>query len=199
MTPRRIITQVIFLIVGLISLYLLLPQIVDVFAQAPNLGNVKWRWFFLMFVLMSFAFMSAWQLTRIAVPGVSLFVAGTAQLTSNAVSRVVPGGAVVGGGIYYQMLSVSGRLKIADGLRWMQHGMVNVLGNRFGHCAKCRVARIGIQGSGFRDRKTVKSSFDVRCSVFPSYHSPTHHSLFPQLPANSSRQLIDLLNPLRPV
>jgi hypothetical protein len=108
MSPKRILIQIVFLILGLVSLYYLLPQILDVFAQAPNLGELKWRWFFLMALLVTLSFMSAWQLTRIAVPGVSMFVAGTAQLTSNAVSRVVPGGAVVGGALYYQMLSVSG-------------------------------------------------------------------------------------------
>lgn len=108
MSAKRIVIRSIFLVVGLVSLYYLLPQILDVFSQAPNLGEVKWRWFFLMALLMTLSFMSAWQLTRIAVPGVSLFVAGTSQLTSNAVSRVVPGGAVVGGALYYQMLSVSG-------------------------------------------------------------------------------------------
>ena len=54
------------------------------------------------------AFIAAWELTRTAVPGVSWFVAATAQLTSNAVSKVVPGGPMVGGASYYQMLAVSG-------------------------------------------------------------------------------------------
>jgi uncharacterized protein (TIRG00374 family) len=104
----RIAIRIAFLVAGLVSLYVLLPQLLDVFSQTPQLENVKWRWFFLMALLMGGAFVAAWELTRIAVPGVSWFVAATAQLTSNAVSKVVPGGPMVGGAFYYQMLSVSG-------------------------------------------------------------------------------------------
>jgi uncharacterized membrane protein YbhN (UPF0104 family) len=49
-----------------------------------------------------------WWLIRIALPRVNWFVAATSQLVSNAVSRVIPGGAAVGGATLYRMLSVSG-------------------------------------------------------------------------------------------
>ena len=47
--------------------------------------------------LMTGAFVSQWALTRIAAPGISWFVAATAQLTSNAAVKVIPGGVVAGG------------------------------------------------------------------------------------------------------
>ena len=105
---RHIAIRAVVLAVGLVSLYFLLPQILAVFEQAPKLENIKWRWFFLMAALMTGAFGAQWQLTRIAVPGVSWFVAATSQLSSNAVTKVTPGGAMVGGATYFQMLSVSG-------------------------------------------------------------------------------------------
>jgi hypothetical protein len=49
-----------------------------------------------------------WRLVRIALPRVSWFVAGTAQLSGNAVSKVVPGGGPVGAALQLRMLSVSG-------------------------------------------------------------------------------------------
>ena len=104
----RIAIRTAFMVAGLISLYIFLPQILDVFSQAPQLEDIKWRWFFLMAALMGGAFAAAWELTRIAVPGVSWFVAASSQLTANAVSKVAPGGAMVGGAMYYQMLSASG-------------------------------------------------------------------------------------------
>ena len=61
-----------------------------------------------MAVLMSGAFMAAWELNRIALGGVSRFVVGTAQLVANALSKVIPGGAVAAGATLFQMLSVSG-------------------------------------------------------------------------------------------
>lgn len=96
------------LLLGMVSLYLFLPTLLSLAESAPQLENVKWRWFLLMFVLMGGAFASQWALTRIAVPGISWFVASTSQLTSNAAVKVIPGGVVAGGAFYFQMLAVSG-------------------------------------------------------------------------------------------
>lgn len=104
----RIALRVLLLVLGLVSLYYFLPQLLDLFAQAPKLEDVKWRWFFLMGGLMAGAFAAMWNLTRIAVPEVTWFVASTSQLTSNAIVKVVPGGPMVAGAMYFQMLSVSG-------------------------------------------------------------------------------------------
>ena len=104
----KLALRALFLLVGGVSLYFFLPTILDLFATAPQLEHVKWRWFFLMGALMSGAFVSQWALTRIAAPGISWFVAATAQLTSNAAVKVIPGGVVAGGAFYFQMLAVSG-------------------------------------------------------------------------------------------
>jgi hypothetical protein len=42
------------------------------------------------------------------LPKLPWFVAATSQLVSNSVSRVLPGGAAIGGAVLYRMLSVSG-------------------------------------------------------------------------------------------
>ena len=104
----RILLRTVFLVAGLISLYFLLPQLLDLFEQAPRLEDVQWRWFFLMAGLMSGAFIALWELNRIAVPGISWFVASTSQLTSNAAIKIMPGGIVAGGAFYFRMLAVSG-------------------------------------------------------------------------------------------
>ena len=104
----RIALRLFLLAVLLVSLYYFLPQLTRMFERAPELGAVRYRWFLMMFVLMTGAFTAFWELTRVAVPEVSWFVAATSQLTSNAAAKVIPGGAVVSGALYYQMLSVSG-------------------------------------------------------------------------------------------
>ena len=104
----RLLLRIAFLAVGGLSLYFFLPQLLELFEQAPRLENVQWRWFFLMAVLMTGAFASLWELTRIAVPGISWFVASTSQLTANAAVKVTPGGIVAGGAFYFRMLAVSG-------------------------------------------------------------------------------------------
>ena len=105
---KKIAQRIFFLAVAGIALYFFFPTIVDFLSEAPKLASVDWWWYVVMFVLMSGAFISAWELTHIAVPGISRFVAGCAQLVSNAMAKVVPGGAVAAGATYFQMLSVSG-------------------------------------------------------------------------------------------
>ncbi len=97
-----------FLLMLGVSIYFFLPTLLELADSAPQLQHVKWRWFFLMGFLMTGAFVSQWALTRIAAPGISWFVAATAQLTSNAAVKVIPGGVVAGGAFYFQMLAVSG-------------------------------------------------------------------------------------------
>ena len=97
-----------FLLAGGIVLYLLSPQIVDVLASAPRLESVRWVWLAAMFGLEVGSFVAAWQLARIAVPGLSWFSASTSQLAANAVSRSVPGGAMVGSAAYYRLLERAG-------------------------------------------------------------------------------------------
>lgn len=97
-----------FLALGGIALFLLAPQISDVIQQVPNLRTIRPRWFLIMLATEFISFVFVWLLIRTALPGVSWFVAACAQLVSNAVSRVVPGGAAVGGATLYRVLSVAG-------------------------------------------------------------------------------------------
>lgn len=96
------------LLLGMLTIYLFLPTLLTLAEVAPKLEQVQWRWFLLMAMLMTGAFASQWALTRIAVPGISWFVAATSQLTSNAAVRVIPGGVIAGGAFYFRMLAVSG-------------------------------------------------------------------------------------------
>ncbi|HHC08507.1 MAG TPA: flippase-like domain-containing protein [Actinobacteria bacterium] len=108
-SPRtRILLRLVFLVVGLVVFNFLLPRLVLFIDQVPALETIDVRWFVVIFFLELGAFVSFWELTRIAVPGVSWFVAATAQLAANAAAKVMPGGAMVGGALYFRMLAVSG-------------------------------------------------------------------------------------------
>jgi uncharacterized membrane protein YbhN (UPF0104 family) len=88
--------------------HLLYPQIVRVLGQAPQLSRITWWWFPLMLLAETASFAAVWALARISLPRLSWFAAATSQLASNAASRAVPGGAVVGGAAYYRMLQRAG-------------------------------------------------------------------------------------------
>lgn len=85
-------------------------RLLDVLSQAERLRNIRPGWFVVMVIAELLSFAALWWLIRILLPKVSWFVAATSQLTSNSVSRVVPGGggAAAGGATLYRMLAVSG-------------------------------------------------------------------------------------------
>jgi uncharacterized membrane protein YbhN (UPF0104 family) len=107
-TWPHIVARVLLLLLGGVTLYYLLPQLLDVWEQVPRLWSLGIGWFAVMLILEAGSFACQWKLTRTALPQVSWFVAATSQLTSNAVSKIVPGGAVGGAATGYRMLSVSG-------------------------------------------------------------------------------------------
>ena len=105
---RRILPRLLFLALSVGVLYFFLPTVVDFFDDSKKLASMEWWWYAIMAAFMSGAFVSAWELNRIALLGVSRFVVASSQLVANALSKVIPGGAVAAGATLFQMLSVSG-------------------------------------------------------------------------------------------
>ena len=103
--PRR---QIIVFGVAIVGLYFVWPQLVDLFSQLPRLEGILWLWFVLMGVLEVASFACAWGLMRLTLNEPSWFLIATAQLTSNAISRMIPGGAASGGTASYQMFTARG-------------------------------------------------------------------------------------------
>jgi uncharacterized protein (TIRG00374 family) len=91
-----------------VSLYLLFPSLVEVFSSWRSLKTLSWTWVALMLVAESLSFVSVWALQRIALQRGGWFVIGTAQLTSNAVGRVVPGGGATASAFEISMLAKAG-------------------------------------------------------------------------------------------
>jgi uncharacterized protein (TIRG00374 family) len=142
-SPWRIVGRITMLVIGAATLYGLAPSILAVFAEAPRLTEINPLWLIGVVAFETASFASVWWLIRIAVPGVNWFVASTSQLVSNAVSRIVPGGAAVGTAVGWRMLSVSGIERTTAGAAiaatsFMSNGvlfaipLVAVLGSIFG-------------------------------------------------------------------
>ena len=103
--PKR---QVIVLAVAVVGLYFVWPQLVTLFSQVPRLRSISWFWFVLMAVLEAGSFACDWGLMRLALNERSWFLIGTTQLTSNAVSKVIPGGGAAGAATSFEMLETRG-------------------------------------------------------------------------------------------
>jgi uncharacterized membrane protein YbhN (UPF0104 family) len=106
--PWRWVGRVVFLLAGAATLYVLAPQLLDVWEQVPQIETLGWVGLAAMVVLEAGSFVSVWWLHRIALPGLTWFAAATTQLTANAVSRAVPGGAAMGAGVSVRMWTIAG-------------------------------------------------------------------------------------------
>lgn len=107
-TRRRIVGRIVLLAATAVTLYLLLPSLVQVLGSWRNLEDIEPLWFVAMLAAESGSFACVWVLFRLAIRDAGWFVIVTSQLASNAVSRIVPGGAATGGAVQYRMLSVAG-------------------------------------------------------------------------------------------
>jgi uncharacterized protein (TIRG00374 family) len=106
---RRLpLRQIIVFGVAIVGLYFVWPQLVSFYSQVPRLQGISWFWFVFMGLLEAASFVCAWGLMRLTLHERSWFLIATAQLTSNSVSRLIPGGAASGGTASYQMFAATG-------------------------------------------------------------------------------------------
>jgi hypothetical protein len=114
----HIALRIFMLILGGVSLYLLAPKLISVFASWPQLKALKPAWFGLALLFESMSYLSLWSMQRVALHTTSWFAVGTTQLASGAIGSVVPGGAATAGAVGYRMLTTAGvsRDDVASGL-----------------------------------------------------------------------------------
>ena len=103
-----ILLRLAFLAIALVALYILWPSLLTVLERWPELLDLNPGWFLVMLGLEFASFVCIWGLQRIALRTSRWFGVATAQLASNAFSRVVPGGAAAGGALQWRMLTDSG-------------------------------------------------------------------------------------------
>jgi uncharacterized protein (TIRG00374 family) len=105
---RQIVVRIVLLLLAGVSLYLLLPSIVQVFSSWPQLRKLHPLWMLGAAGFETVSFMAVWTLQRIALRSRSWFAVGTSQLTANAAGTVVPGGGAAAGAAQYSMLVRAG-------------------------------------------------------------------------------------------
>ena len=96
------------LVVTAISLYLLLPTLVAVLSSYRRLSHIHWVWAGVMLVAEFASYASIWELDRIALRTPSWLSVGAAQLSGNAVGRIVPGGGATATAFTVGMLKETG-------------------------------------------------------------------------------------------
>ena len=91
-----------------IVLYLVAPSILAVFHSWPKLATLNFLWFIPAVLAEGIHFACTFSLQRIALRTKAWFSVITAQLSGNAISLVVPGGAAAGAAVQFRMLGIAG-------------------------------------------------------------------------------------------
>ena len=107
-TGRTIVVRVVALAVTAISLYVLMPSLLDVFTSWREVLDLEPYWLAATVACVAASFVSIWELQRIAIGTRSWLVVGTSQLAGTSLGRIVPGGAATAGAVQYRMLVRAG-------------------------------------------------------------------------------------------
>jgi hypothetical protein len=106
--PRRLRRNVLWLGVTGVSLYLVFPSVVDVFGSWRQITRFSIASLAAMAVLQVAANACLWDLQRLALRARRWRPVIAAQLASNALSNIAPGGGPVGAALQYRMLVQAG-------------------------------------------------------------------------------------------
>jgi uncharacterized protein (TIRG00374 family) len=105
---RRLGGRALLLLVSVISLYLLLPSLLEVFTSWRDLFDLSPAWVACALGAEALSFTALWELQRIALTTRSRLAVALSQLAGNAVGRIVPGGGAAAGAVQYRMLAQAG-------------------------------------------------------------------------------------------
>lgn len=105
---RSIAKKVVLALIAGVTIYLLFPSLTEVFDSWPKLASLQPIWFAIAFVAQAAHFTCTIGLQRIALRTKAWYSVATSQLSGNAISLVVPGGAAVGAATQFRMLAASG-------------------------------------------------------------------------------------------
>ena len=105
---RSVAKKSVLVVVAGITLYLVFPSLAAVFDAFPKLTSLDPIWFTLALALQVAHFTCTIALQRIALRTTAWYSVTTSQLSGNAISLIVPGGAAFGAATQFRMLAASG-------------------------------------------------------------------------------------------
>jgi hypothetical protein len=105
---KSLVKRLIVVLVAGVALYLVLPDLLDVFHSWPRLATLDLLWFIPALLAEAAHFACTFSLQRIALRTKAWFAVVTAQLAGNSISLIVPGGAAAGAAVQFRMLATSG-------------------------------------------------------------------------------------------
>jgi uncharacterized protein (TIRG00374 family) len=108
LTWGAVAKRTVVVLIGGIGLYLVFPSITEVIGSWPRLTSLNPIWFALAVVAEVGMFLCTFALQRMALRTRDWFPVVTAQLSGNAVTKIVPAGAAAGAAVQFRMLATAG-------------------------------------------------------------------------------------------
>lgn len=105
---RAIVARVLLITLAGVSLYYFAPSLLDVYSSWDEVVTLQPLWIIAIVGFQVASFACIWFLQRLALRTDAWFPVVTSQLTGNAFSRVVPGGAAAGVAMQMRMLTKAG-------------------------------------------------------------------------------------------
>jgi len=105
---KRLARPAVLLAVTGISIYLLLPSLLAVFGSWRSLAHLDWPFAILVLAFEVASYVCLWELDRLALRMKGWFPVAAAQLSGNAVGRILPGGGATATAFAASMLRAAG-------------------------------------------------------------------------------------------
>ncbi len=109
---RKVAGRMLFLLVSLVSLYILLPSVLEVFTSWRELFKLDPAWVGVAFLFEALSFFAIWELQKIALQAPRRLPVALSHLAGNALGKVIPGGGAAALALQFRML---GRVGIPRG------------------------------------------------------------------------------------
>jgi uncharacterized protein (TIRG00374 family) len=103
-----VVKRSLLLLVAGVAIYLLLPQLVDIFSAWPSVRELSPWWVLTAVGFEALSYLALWSLQRTAFRTRSWFTVATSQLSAGAAGQVVPGGGAAAAALQYRMLVRAG-------------------------------------------------------------------------------------------
>jgi uncharacterized protein (TIRG00374 family) len=108
LTWTSVAKRAIVVLIGGIGIYFVFPSLTAVFASWPRLTSLNPIWFAVAVAAEVGQFLCTFALQRLALRTHGWYAVVTAQLSSNAVSKIIPAGAAAGAAVEFRMLATAG-------------------------------------------------------------------------------------------
>jgi uncharacterized protein (TIRG00374 family) len=105
---KAVLKRSIVIAIAGVAIYLVYPSIASVFSSWPKVTSLNPIWLALALGAQMAHFVCSWALQRMALRTKDWFAVITGQLSGNAITLIVPGGAAAGAAVQFRMLTRAG-------------------------------------------------------------------------------------------